>query len=380
MFETQSTFAEVAESWDAGGKPIRSMKRPAGWDGALAGFERLMTNADGLSVRKWQARVEEASGASDFTYLNADTIDRKLLAAYKTRPRVMRQIARLDTALNFLTAKRFAIDPLGAILPEVAERGPYEIDKLQDRRFQITCKKRGRIVPFSWESMINDDLGAYNRLPEALAATAISTEDYLLTALFWNNAGPLDTYFDVTNVGEDGVSNKPLTAENLAYAIQVMTGGGKYAFNDVPIVNVPRYLVVPPALEITAQQLLMSMNVAYVFGGTITPTQMPTANVIANRGIQLLVNPWIPYIVTTGTLASTTWALFSESVPACELDYVMGHETPELFIRNSRQDRIGGGSSAFDGSWEDDTIAYKIRVTPGVTVLDPRGGWASDGQ
>ena len=110
---------------------------------------------------------------------------------------------------------------------------------------------------------------------------------------------------------------------------------------------------------------------------------MPTTNVIAQYGLQLIINPWIPIIVTTGTFGQTTWALFSDpaEIAAAEFGLLAGHESPELFMKASNQARVGGGvAGPMDGDFETDNIFYKVRHVLGGVTLSGRAGYASDGQ
>lgn len=371
---------KLMESWD-GLQAIRETRKPADWTDRLASFNRLVENTDRLPDHEWTYRLKEAQGTSDFNYLMADTLDRQLLAAYEAAPRVMRNIARISTVPDFRTVKRFGISNTVTRLQEVPALGEYQIGRLDDAKYEYAAKKYGALVPFSWESYINDDLGVYRSLPESLANAAVATEEFLLTKLFWNSAGPLDSYF-ATSVGQNGVSSLPLTVQNLETAIAEMTGAATYRVKESPVANIPRYLVVPPALELEAERIVASATLAW-----LTPTTgasnvaAGTLNVVANRGLKVLTNHWIPTVVTTGTLAKTTWALFSESIKPCELGLLRGHESPEIFLKSANAQSVGGGQAdPFTGGFENDAIAYKVRYCMGCVALDPRGGWASDGQ
>lgn len=379
---------EQEQAW-SGFQSARRRQRPANWGKRMASAIRLAENKDGLSTYRWKATMEEAMKTSDFPYLLGDVIDRKLLAAYTAAPKVMRQIARVDPNVpTFNTVYRKAFDPLLTPMQQVPEQGSYTMSEPVESQYSYALRKWGKRVDFSWESWINDDLGAFNRLPGGIAESALATEDYFLTTLFWNSAGPLDAYFAHSTLGQKGVSALPLTIANLETAIAQMSGSGGSNTNytsdaGMPIVNVPKYLMVPPALKLEAIRIL-SFAAAWAgsAGATdVASTLRGTTNVIASLGLTLIVNPWLPIVVTTGTLGQTTWALFSESIPCCELGLLNGHSTPELFMKTSGAQYMGGGAAdPFQGSFENDTVAYKGRYVFYGTRLDPRGGWASDGQ
>lgn len=383
---------EQESAW-SGLQSRRGGNRPGDWGKRMAAAIRLVENRAGMSSLRWKATLEEASKTSDFPYLLGDVIDRKLMAAYTAAPKVMRQIVRVDPHVpNFNTVKRDAFDAILTPMQQVPEQGNYTATEAVESQYTYALKKWGKLYLLSWEAWINDDLGAFNRLPGGLAESAMATEDYFLTKLFWDANGPLDAYFAHATLGQKAVSALPLTIANLETAIAQMTGSGGSSTNylsdaGMPIVNIPKYLVVPPSLMMEATRILATTQAAWTSpsatSGTadISAALRGTLNVVATMGLQLIVNPWIPVVVTSGTKGQTTWALFSQSIPCAELGLLNGHNTPELFMKASGSQYMGGGAAdPFSGSFENDTVAYKCRYCFNGVRLDPRGGWASDGQ
>ena len=228
---------------------------------------------------------------------------------------------------------------------------------------------------------MNDDLNALKDTPMRFAKAARRAEEYFLTTLFWNSSGPLDSYFSVANGGVAVVGN-PLTIANLETGVEAMA-----AYTDQgssPIMNRPKFLMIPPALEFTAKQILTSSFKSWHYGGDdeafAAAGPMPTTNVIAQYGLQILINPWLPIINTTN--GGTSWALFSDpsDIPAGEFGLLRGHETPEIFMKASDQMRVGGGvAGPMDGDFATDNIFYKVRHVFGGVTLSGRAGYASDG-
>lgn len=379
---------ESADDW-AGFNPIRG-RRPKDWPKRMAAAICLLENHRGWSKRAWAYRLEEASTTSDFPYLLGDVIDRKLVAAYQAQPHVMRRIVRVDPNVpNFNIVRRKTFDAFTSPMQKVRQEAGYEKDKPEEGQYTYKLDVWGKLFEFTWQSYINDDLGALDRIPEGLAQSAAATEELFLTKLFFNSAGPLDTYFaHSSSKGQNGVSALPLLIANLEACLQEMTGsksnGTDYTTGrDVPVANNPAFLVIPPALKFTAQNIMASAGVQWTLTGStdVTLAKQATANTVAQAGLEILVNPYIPYVVTTGTLGQTSWSVFSNTIPAAELGLLAGHSSPELFLKTSNAQTIsGGGTNPFDGDFENDTIAYKGRHSLGGATLDPRGGWASDGQ
>jgi hypothetical protein len=94
-----------------------------------------------------------------------------------------------------------------------------------------------------------------------------------------------------------------------------------------------------------------------------------------------VVNPWLPIVDTTK--GTTAWYLFADpgiGRPAMEVGFLIGHDSPELFMKAPNAIRIGGGVvGAEDGSFETDGVDYKVRHVFGGTLMDPKGAFANTG-
>ena len=79
--------------------------------------------------------------------------------------------------------------------------------------------------------------------------------------------------------------------------------------------------------------------------------------------------------------AETRWYLFCDPAlrPAVRYGYLQGYTAPEIFIKSSDALRMGNGpSDPFDGDFETDDIAFKLRFTWGVDQVDFRGAYCSE--
>jgi len=271
---------------------------------------------------------------------------------------------------------RYAISGGDERLAEVAEKGEYLASDRDESKYYYNVKKYGRQFDISWEALINDDLQALRDTPQRFARAARRAEEYFLTSLFMNNAGPLAAYFSVAlgGIAPVGVDLSIATLEAAVEAMAALTDVG-----GSPIMNKPKYLMTGPGLEFTARQILTSANKMWVSNAAGAPVAYPTNNVIGQYGLELLINPWIP--IVDGT-SNNPWYLFSDpsDIPAAEFGLLRGHESPELFMKASDQVRVGGGAaSPFDGDFATDNVLYKVRHCFGGVVLSSRAGYASTG-
>ncbi len=373
------TMKEMMEGWE-GYHSVKESKKSPEHKARFLEVINLLNNEAGYAPHKLQFLMKEAMTTSDFPVLFGEILDRQLLTGFKDTPQVMGQILRRATVPDFRTVQRFEISGGDEYLALVGEKGEYLASTRDVNPYTYNVDKRGRQFDISWEAIINDDLGALQDTPMRFAKAARRSEERFQTLLFVDLNGPLDAYFSVANGGA-AVTNTPLTIANLETAVEAMA-----AFLDrdgSPILNKPKYLVCGPALEFTARQILTSANKMWVSNAAGAPVAFPTNNVIGQFGLQLVINPWIPVLVTAGTVAQTMWMLFSDpaDIAAAEFGLLRGHESPELFMKASDQARVGGGmASPMDGDFATDNIFYKVRHVFGGVTLSGRAGFASDGQ
>lgn len=335
---------------------------------------------------------QEAMSTSDFSFLFGDILDRQILARYTSQPVQWDAVAKRGRVRDFRTVKRFVVDGGESVLTEVKQLAEYPAAALTDNAYTYSVKKYGRRFPLSWETLINDDLDAFRDIPDRMGNSARRSEERLAAALYAGTTGPNGTFFATGNkniinptvLPGVAVTNPPLNITNLQFAFQALAqqvdpDGG-------PIYIEGATLVVPPALMVPAQNILNATQIwtAQGSGGVNTdagrPDQLQTVNWMASK-VKLVVNPWLPIISTTN--GNTSWYLFADpnvGRPAMEVGFLIGHETPELFMKAPNATRVGGGLiDATDGDFDSDAVEWKIRYVLGGTLMDPKSGVASNG-
>lgn len=334
---------------------------------------------------------QEAMTTSDFQLLFGDILDRQILANYQSMPVVWDQVARRGRVRDFRTVKRFTLDGGEAILDEVKQQSEYPAASLTDGKYEYAVTKKGRRIPLSWETLINDDLDAFADIPRRLGNAARRSEERFWTTLFASSTGPNSTFFSSGNKNlilaalYAGLTNNPtLSVGALQQAFQVL--GSQVDADGAPIYVEGAVLVVPPALEVAARNILNATEILTAAGSSGAASdagrtdQLRVANWMANR-TRLVVDPWLPIIDTTS--GNTAWYLFADpnvGRPSMELGFLIGHESPELFQKTPNAVRVGGGPiDPTDGDFETDSVEWKLRHVYGGTLMDPKSGVASKG-
>jgi len=316
--------------------------------------------------------VREALTTSDFPNLFGDVLDRQVLASYKATEPVWKAFVKMSTNKDFKVSRRFAITGGDQYLAEVAEKGEYLASEREEEIFNLSVKKYGRQFDISWEALINDDLGALKDTPARFAKAAIRTEHRLVTSMYAGDEGThvanANLYSD-TDGNEINASAGALTIGYLEAALEAMASWRDD--NNQPIVNRAKFLVVPPALEMTARQILTSSNKIYTGGAA--GTAWPTTNVLPQYGLTLIVDPWLP--ILDAVSPNTGWYLFSDpgDIAALETAHLQGHERPEICMKASDKVTIGGGAiGPMSGDYATDNVLYRVRLVFGGCKLDWR--------
>lgn len=354
---------KLMEDWK-GYIALSDVNRGEGYEQKLKETIDLLSNAHGLPAHRQEYLVREALTTSDFPLLFGDVLDRQVLASYKAVDPVWKAFVKMSTNRDFKVSKRFAITGGDQYLPEVSEKGEYLASEREEEKFELSVKKYGRQFDISWESLINDDLGALKDTPERFARAAVRTEHRIVTGLY---AGHAVLY----NHGNR--SANALTIANLETAVQYMNS--LVDANGEPIMNTPKFLVVVPALELTARQILTSAVKMWLENteAIATATPYPMTNVLSQIGLTLIVDRYLPIMDTVSD--EEAWYLFSDprDIAALEVAHLRGHERPEICMKASDKVTIGGGAiSPMEGDFVSDNVLYRVRLCFGGTRLDWR--------
>jgi len=364
----------LIEDWK-GYIALSDMKHPEGYEQKLKETIDLLSNANHLPPHRHEYLIKEALTTSDFPYLFGDVLDRQVLAAYKAVDPVWKAFVKQGTVPRIhpqIGGYRFAITGGDQYLARVGEKGEYLASERDEERFTVYVYKYGRQFDISWEALINDDLGALKDTPERFARAATRTEHRLVTTAY---AGDVGTHTANANLYEVGVNcvATALTIVSLETAIETMVETTDD--NTEPIMNRPKYLVVPPALEMTARQILTSTHKMWLADSddVTPPAPYPTANVVSQMGLTLIVDPYLPIIDATSD--DEGWYLFADpaDIAAIEVDRLVGHERPEICMKASDKVNIGGGElSPLTGDFATDNVFYRVRLVFGANALDWR--------
>jgi hypothetical protein len=314
--------------------------------GSARGLSRREIAVMALNLdRDMQGRAGMSS-TSDFPQILAGTVNRTLRAAYGIQPRTFTGWARESTAPDFREVARTQLSE-SAAFKQIKEGGEYKMITFGDSAEKYSLGKWGGIVALTWETIINDDLGAFDRIPLALAAEAAAIEGDIVYGILTGAANMSDGFalFDAAH-------------GNLAGAASAITdvtlGDGRAAMRKQiglkgRVLNLtPSFLIVGPDNETAANKYTSASFVA-AKAGDINPNY--------NTSLEVVVDPRI---------AGKAWHLAATPalVDTIEFAYLEGEQG--LFTE-TRQ------------GFEVDGLQIKARHVFGAKAIDWRGMYKNAG-
>lgn len=283
---------------------------------------------------------------SDFTYLLNSAAQRFLVESFRTAESPLKKLARQRTLPDFRQA--FGLDLSGpTMLPLVMENGEFKRVTMNESKDSIQLHTYGAIFAITRQALVNDNLAAFSDAAVFWARAQAEEEATHLHALISGTGVGLEDgvalyHADHGNVASSGgaISVETLDAARRAMRAQKNKDGATYAN------VVPKYLVVGPAKETEAEQLL----------STLAPATAANANPFSGK-LELLVDP---------RLTGNSWRLFADPAehPVLHMASLEGQEGLML------DSRLG---------FDVDGVEFKARLDIGSAAWDHRGTYMNPG-
>lgn len=244
---------------------------------------------------------------SDLPLLLANVMNKSLRAGYGAVAVDYQRVFRRADASNFKSISSVSFSGADSLV-KVGEHGEIQYGKMAESAETYALATYARIVSYTRQAMINDDLNGLTRVPEALGRAAAILENKTVWGIFTANAAMSDSValFHSTH-GNQSAS---------AGAISATTVGAGYAAFDAqkgldnePIAVSPEFLIVSGDNRTTAEQYLNSTTV-FTKPADVTP--------VSHKSLQLVVTPFL-----TGAPWYLAGGQFSSSV---EYAYLSGQE------------------------------------------------------
>jgi HK97 family phage prohead protease len=294
-----------------------------------------------------QEIAKRAMATVDFSGIIAHVAGRSLRAGYDSEPKTYQPFMRKATASNFRNIERVALSD-APDLDLVAEGDPYTEGTLSDGKETYSVAKYGKILPFTWEAMINDDLDALTRVPMMMGSAAVRKELELAWGVM-NTPPNLADGNPLFHASRSNTTTLVLDAAGLKTARQYFRT--RTTEQSAPLYLPARYLIVGPELESEAELLIGEQQ------GLILADRADTVPQRLRNSLELIVEPRV---------TALNWFLACQpaTIDTVEYAYLLGEEGPTL---------------ERDTTFNNDDLKFKIRHVFGVGAIDGRGLYHSDG-
>ena len=308
-------------------------------------------NVIGLTASELVTRAITHS-ASDFLVVLENVMNKTLLASFTATPDTWREFCAVGSVTDFRPHYRYRMGSFGN-LEAVAENGKFTHGTLSDaERESISAGTKGKLLNFSRQMIINDDMGAFSNVVQILgrsAARSIEADVYALLAAnpVTGDGGALFNSTVVTTAG--GHANiTAYAAPSVAMfdtVRQAMATQRDIGANDFVTVS-PSVWLGPVALKGTASVVNDSQ---YDIDQTSKTSFYPNKS----RGL-------FQKVIDSPRLSGNVWYAFANPSenPVIEVAFLNGQQTP---VTEAQQ------------GFEVDGVTWKVRLDYGVAAVGWRG-------
>lgn len=299
-------------------------------------------------------RFRNAMTTSDFSSLLANVASKRMRSGYEESMRSYKVWAR--RAADAQDFKPMSVVNLSAMpdLLVVNEAGEFKYGAVQASGESYSLMTYGRLLAFTRQAIVNDDLRAFDRVAFAFGLAAGRLENRTVYAQLTANAPLSDgvALFHATHSNLGTGAGSALSTSALAEARRAMRV--QRGLNSEEINIAPAYLIVPAALEQSAYQLTSAQYV---------PARTSDVNEFREGGrsaLQPVVEPLLDAVSPLQWYAAAA----SRQVDTVEYCYLSGATEPHI------ESRVG---------FTLDAVEFKCRHDFAAKAIDHRGLYRANG-
>ena len=346
-------------------------RRPEKGARPLSGIRELYLHLSGDYEMSGLFHAERVSFAnvnsSTMANLTADALNKIVANEFQQYPRWWEKIIIAEDFDSLQSVKWVTLGGVGE-LPTVAEGAAYTELTWDDMKETATFIKKGGYLGLTLEAIDKDDTHRLRSAPRALAKSAWLTLSKSVSAVFTDNSGIGPTMSDSIALFNAAHSNLGSTALSLAEYAAVRTAMRKQtelnSGERLGALTAPKYLLVPPDLEITALKVLASqMEYTYALSnGVAAPENVLSEGDSHNERLAFARDRVIVVDLWTDT---NNWAAVCDPRlwPTIGVGFRYGR-TPEIFSVASPTAGL---------MFSNDTLPIKVRYFFAVAPIDYRG-------
>ena len=257
----------------------------------------------------------------------SNVANKKLLQSYEAQPIIAMKLCSTGDLNDFKENDRFRLTDVGNLLP-IAADGEIKDGGLIEESAKNQLDTYGKKFCLTRKMIINDDLGAFMKVPTAMGNRAARLIDQLFFSRLLSNPAQADgkALFSTNHKNLLSGATSALSADSLKKAIQLFLD--QVDADGQPISVEPKYLLVPTALKHLAIEL--TQGATLIMSGTDNAVR-PALNVLSDENLQVISSPYLGNSAYEGS-SQTGWYLFGDpkTVDTWEIGFLKGKRTPTV--------------------------------------------------
>lgn len=342
----------------------------------VAAADKLLAEAfRGNHIAEGQLR--EVHTTSDLKFNLAHLVTSIAIPQFDEAERTWTNVAGTRTVPNFGPVQLYSLYgkltgagvAAGGGLPRVAEAENYPYVTIEGQEsFYQKLGKLGAKFGFTWESNVDDLVGFFQQMPGELVNLALDSEEREVFEALINGTTQV---LAAQTLPDETVTrpNAPISPEAIWAAILQLQN---VEVNGRKVGKASGYNVIVPLGTADFINWKLRQTVIAIQDGAIT--YAPNSTDIFNN----------ISIVETDRLSGLEWIVIPKPNairrPVLELLRLRGYERPELRVHNDTGTYVGGSAvSPFEGSFDNDTIDYRVRYVAGGVMWDTHYSLKSNG-
>lgn len=282
--------------------------------------------------------LKAAFSAADVSGILSNVANKFLLQGWNSVESGWEQISSTRSVQDFKQSTSYRLTSTGT-WEQVGNGGELKHGQLAEDSYTNQAKTYGQILAITRQMQINDDLGALSDIPRMLGRKAALT----LAKTFWTTFLGATFFTTGNNNYFEGAGTTLGTVGQLDLAVQKFRKQTDSEGN--PLGVEPKFLLVPPELEVTAQELFVSTNINT--GGAATKEKVPNANVHQSK-YKPIISSYLSNSSYTG-YSATAWYLLADpaDISTIEVAFLNGQRTPTIETAEADFDTLGIQTRAY---------------------------------
>ena len=285
---------------------------------------------------------------SDFPIILGNTVNRTLRRSYEAVEQVYARFARRVTVADFREVTRVQLGEAPS-LEKVNESGEFKRGSVGEAKESYKLATYGKIIGITRQTIINDDLDAFSRLPMMFGRQAAELGGSIVMGIITGNPlmgdGSALFHANHKNLGTAAAISVASLSEGRKKMRTQKGLDGK-----TPVMVRPRFLLTPAALETEAEKFLSTQ---------IVPAKAADENPFKGS-LELLVDPRLD------AASETAWYLVADPAMIDTIEYAYLEGQSGVYTES----RVG---------FDVDGVELKVRDDFAAAAIDWRGMFKNAG-